>query len=294
MHIDAKTAKILLSLERNGVHVEKEITGRLIAGVDMVFPHIMVLLCLRGTARVMFDMQELTIEKNDLGVLMPNHFLRRISCSEDYAFACVFISVEMLNELKKHAFSHDSDKYNYDPVCRLTDVQAKRVIALIELLEAIASHTLYDLKLRQQMLLSHMAVGYEFINYYRQEQDKQWIKKNVAAVYPKFCDLVVKHHKENRNVNFYARLLDYDPRYFSKIIRQYSNGLTPLKWIQQYIAAQAMFIMDQNPKQSIKNTGLQLGFPTVGNFCRYFKSATGMYPLEYKKMSQQRAENNME
>ena len=133
------------------------------------------------------------------------------------------------------------------------------------------------------MLLSHLAVGYEFINYYRREQDRLWTESRSAALYTQFCDLEVEHYRENRNVNFYAGLLDYDPRYFSKVFRQYSNGLSPLEWIQQYVATQAKRIMDMHPKQTVKETAYQLGFSTTANFCRYFKRTTGIYPQEYKR-----------
>jgi len=156
-------------------------------------------------------------------------------------------------------------------------------MALNEILEAIASHDTDDLQLRQQMLLSHLAVGFEFINYYRREQDKEWVKSRQAMLYTRFCDLVVKHYRENRNVNFYARLMDYDPRYFSKSFRQFAGGLSPLEWIQQYVATQAKRIMDTHPEQTVKETAYQLGFPTTANFCRYFKRATGIYPQEYKE-----------
>ena len=285
MQIDATIDQLLQSVEQNDVCVEKEIHGWPITGVDVVFPHVILLLCLRGSARVMFDMQEIEICKNDFGILMPGHVFRRIACSDDYACARVFISAEMISELKTHAFSHDSDKFNYTPHCHLTDVQAMRVMALLELLEAIASHDHNDLQLRRQMLLSHLAVGYEFINYYRREQDRQWAESRSAALYTQFCDLVVEHYKENRNINFYAGLLHYDPRYFSKVFRQFSNGLSPLEWIQQYVATQAKRIMDMHPKQTIKETAYQLGFPTTANFCRYFKRATGIYPQEYKNTS---------
>ena len=283
MQTDTTSDQLLQSVEQNGVCVEKERHVFLVSGVDVVFPHVVLLLCLRGTARVIFDMQELSIEKNDFGILMPGHIFRRIACSEDYTYARVLISAEMLNELKAHAFTHDSDKFNYAPRCHLTDVQAKRVMAILELLEAIASHDHNDLQLRRQMLLSHLAVGYEFINYYRREQDRQWTESYSATLYAQFCNLVVEHYKENRNVNFYAELMDYDARYFSKVFRQYSNGLTPLKWIQQYVATQAKRIMDMQPELTIKETAYLLGFPTTANFCRYFKRATGIYPQEYKK-----------
>ena len=40
-------------------------------------------------------------------------------------------------------------------------------------------------------------------------------------------------------VNFYADLMGYSPRYFSTVFRQFSGGLSPLEWIQQYVATQA-------------------------------------------------------
>jgi AraC-like DNA-binding protein len=283
MQTDPTLAQLLQSVEQNGVYVEREIHGYFITGVDLVFPHIILLLCLHGSARVIFDMQEMSIEKNDYGVLMPGHVFRRISCSDDFAYARVFISAEMVSELKTHAFSHDSDKFNYMPHCHLTDVQAKRVMALLELLEAIASHDTNDLQLRRQMLLSQLAVGYEFINYYRREQDKQWAESHSVTLYTQFCDLVAEHYRENRNVNYYAGLMDYDARYFSKVFRQFSNGLSPLEWIQQYVATQAKLIMDAHPKQTVKETAYQLGFQTTANFCHYFKRATGIYPQEYKE-----------
>ena len=280
---DATLDKVKQLVEQKGVYVAKEIYSHHMIGMDLVFPHVVILMCLRGSARVLFDMQELTIEKNDFGILMPGHVLRRLACTDDYAYACVIISAEMFSELKIHAFTHDSYKFNHAPKCHLTDEQVKRMMALTELLEAIALHDDNDLQMRQQMLLSHLAVGYEFINYYRRDQDKQWEESRSATLYKQFCDLVVEHYKENRNINYYAGLLNYDPRYFSKVFRQFSNGLSPLEWIQQYVATQAKRIMDTHPKQSIKETAFQLGFPTTANFCRYFKRATGIYPQEYKE-----------
>ena len=77
------------------------------------------------------------------------------------------------------------------------------------------------------------------------------------------------------------------PRYFSKIFRAYNNGIAPLEWIQNYICAQAKRIMSDHPNQSVKQTSLQLGFPTTSHFCRYFKRATGINPQEYKDKSAQ-------
>ena len=284
--MDASLDQLLQSVEQNGVCVRKEMRGSLRIGVDEVFPYIINVMCVRGSARVMYDMQELTIEKNDFGIFLPGHVLRRIAYSEDYTYSCVLVSAKMYSELRSHIFSHDYGKYASIPICHLTDIQAMHVMALNDIMEAIASHDTNDLQLRQQMLLSQLAVGYEFINYYRREQDREWAESRSAKLYTQFCNLVVEHYRENRNVNFYARLMDYDPRYFSKVFRQFSGGLSPLEWIQQYVATQAKSIMDAHPEQTVKETAFQLGFPTTANFCRYFKRATGINPQEYKEREQ--------
>lgn len=283
MQTDAPIDRLLKLAEQKGVYVGKRLHGFDATDIDIVIPHVMILLCLRGTARVKLDMMEMTFQKNDFAILLPGHVLQGVSCSEDFIYACGLISAEMFEELKVLAFSHNYAKFNTSPKCCLTDVQVERVVELANLLDAIASHDYQDLLLRRQMLLSQLAVGLEFINYYRREQDKAWSKDRLAKIYTQFCDLVVERYRENRNVNYYAELLGYDARYFSKVFRQYSNGFSPLEWIQQYVAMQAKRIIDTHPEQTVKETAYQLGFPATASFCRYFKHVVGIYPQEYRE-----------
>ena len=195
----------------------------------------------------------------------------------------ISVSSEILGEVKNHILGHEYDVFHKSPTCQLTDVQAERVKALAEVLSAIAQHDMNELPLRRQMLQIQLAIAYEFVHYYRREEDKRWDKTKYVDVYNRFTDLVVEHYKENRNVNYYASLLDYDQQYFTKIFCKASGGVSPLEWIQQYVVTQAKLLMDANPKQTVKETAYQLGFPTTANFCRYFKRATGIYPQAYKK-----------
>lgn len=283
MQTDATIDRLFKLAEQKGVYVEKRLHEFGATGIDIMIPHVMMLLCLRGTACVKLDMREISIQKNDFGILMPGHVLQRVSCSDDFVYACGLISAEMFEELKAHAFSHSYAKFNSSPRCSLTYVQVKRVAALANLLDAIASHDHYDLMLRRQMLLAQLAVGLEFINYYRREQDKAWSRDRSAKIYTQFCDLVVERYRESRNVNYYAELLGYDARYFSKVFRQCSNGFSPLEWIQRYVAMQAKRIIDTHPEQTVKETAYQLGFTATSSFCRYFKHVVGIYPQEYRE-----------
>jgi AraC-like DNA-binding protein len=240
-------------------------------------------MCLRGSATVVYDMREENVVQNKLTVILPGHILRPVDCSDDFAYMRMAISSEILAEVKKHILGHEYDVFHESPTCQLTDVQAQRVKALAEVLSAIAQHDMNELMLRKQMLQIQLAIAYEFLHYYRREEDKRLDMKKYVDVYNRFTDLVVAHYKENRNVKYYASLLDYDQRYFTKLFCKLSGGVSPLEWIQQYVATQAKLLMDANPKQTIKETAFQLGFPTTANFCRYFQRATGIYPQAYKQ-----------
>ena len=279
--------RLIQNIEQRGVDVNNEIRGFVYPGTHLSFPGITINLCLSGTARIVYDMQEITVEKNNLLIMMPGHFMRAVSCSADFTYARTVISSALLDDIKAHLFSHDFDKFNSAPTCQLTDTQAERLLAIAKLLSAIAMHDATDLQLRRQMLLTQLALGYEFVNYYRKEQDRQWRENRTAALYTRFCDLVVEHHREHRDVQFYAAQLGYTTRYFSKLFLKASKGISALEYIGQHVCNQAKRIMDTNPQQTVKTTALQLGFPTTGNFCRYFKRVTGIYPQEYKKQDNQ-------
>ena len=269
-------------VEQKDLVLEKEVCGFTVKGVDMSFPHVIILLCLRGNASAMYDMREEHVVKNMLSVIMPGHILRLIDCSEDFAYMRLAVSSKILGEVKNHILGHEYDVFHKSPTCQLTDVQAERVKALAEVLSAIAQHDMNELLLRRQILQIQIAIAYEFIHYYRREEDKRWGKTKYVDVYNRFTDLVVEHYKENRNVNFYASMLDYDQQYFTKLFCKVSGGVSPLEWIQQYVVTQAKLLMDANPKQTVKETAYELGFHSTAEFCRYFRRATGIYPQAYR------------
>ena len=213
------------------------------------------------------------------------HFPTGVNLSSKYQSSklfTTFCSSKTFEGLRYHTFSHDFEKYNYAPVCSLTDEQAAHLLAIVDMLAVIVSHTDEEMPHRYQTLLAQLAVGYELLNCYRRDQDKQWSENRHVEIYSKFCDLVVKHYRESREVKFYASLLNLTPKDLSKVIRTATGGLSPGEWIEQCVTAQAKRLIEIRATPTLVETAYMLGFSEPTSFYRYFKRVTGMTAKQYR------------
>ena len=273
---------LLQSIEQSDILIVREMPNFFGYNEDFVFPHTVLTLIQSGCARAKYDMRVITHQKNDLTIILPGHIMHPMDCTDDFTYALLFISPKMLDDLRFHTFSHDHDKFNYAPVCSLTDEQAAHLLAIVDQLAIIANHTDKELPHRYQTLLAQLAVGYEFLNFYRRDQDRKWTENRRAGIFNRFCDLVVKHYRESREVKYYADLLELSPKHLTKVIRAATNGLSPVKWIEQYVTAQAKRLIEARATNTLLETAYLLGFTEPTSFYRYFKRVTGMTAKEYR------------
>ncbi|MBO7045217.1 MAG: AraC family transcriptional regulator [Prevotella sp.] len=273
--------QLIKAVEQSGILIVREMQRFFNYNEDFVFPHIILTLCLSGSARAKYDMRVITHRKNDLSIIIPGHIMHPMDCTDDFTYAVLFISPKMFDDLRIHTFSHDYGKFNYAPVCSLTDEQAAHLLTIVDQLIVIANHTEEELPHRHQALLAELAVGYEFLNYYRREQDKQWTENRQVELFNRFCDLVVKHYRESREIKYYADLLNLTPKYLSKVIRT-AAGISPVEWIEQYVTAQAKRLIESHATPTLQETAYLLGFSEPTSFYRYFKRVTGMTAKQYR------------
>lgn len=269
-------------IEEVGMLVVLEAQGFTVRDVDLVFPYTVMTLCLKGHAHALYDMQEITQHKNELGLILPGHILRPLGCSDDYTFARIVVSPKMFQDLRFYAFSHDYEKFHYAPMCTLTDKQTERLMTIIEHLDAISKHSLEELPHRYELMLTQLAIGYEVLNFYRREQDKNWSNNKNTFLFHQFCEAVVAHYTESKEIQFYARMFNLTPKYFSQIIKEASGGTSPGDWIEQYVITQAKRLIKTSPGTTFKEIAFMLGFNEPTIFYRYFKHATGITAKQYR------------
>jgi AraC-like DNA-binding protein len=96
----------------------------------------------------------------------------------------------------------------------------------------------------------------------------------------KFHLLVEVHFRKERQVNFYAGLLNKSPKTMSNYFAMYSKK-TPLQVIHERIITEAKRLVYYTDK-SIKEIADDLGFEDVAHFSKFFKNVTAKSPSELR------------
>lgn len=171
---------------------------------------------------------------------------------------------------------------NEHKICKVSDERVKILMKIADMLADIASFDIKDLHLRHQLLSAQLFVGCEFLYQEYREQEQMKGLSAHTSLYYHFCDLVVKHHRESREVKYYADLLHLTPKHFTKIIRQ-EMGVSPVEWIEQYIVTQAKKLIEIYPDHTLAQIAYMLGFSEPTTFYRYFKRVTGTTAKQYRE-----------
>ncbi|MBD5339085.1 helix-turn-helix transcriptional regulator [bacterium] len=96
----------------------------------------------------------------------------------------------------------------------------------------------------------------------------------------RFIQLVQKHFRTERFLEFYAGKLEISPKHLSRTIKS-QTGASPVDWINRYIILEAK-VMLRSSNLNIQQIADELHFPSQSFFGKYFKKATGMTPKEYR------------
>lgn len=272
------------NINKSEIVVLRDLTKFPVYNKDFALPDMTVGLNLHGNARALYDMHEISFEKNELAVVLPNHLLCPLETSDDYCITIIVISGTFVDEMKHRTLTHDYTKFHLNPSTKLTDEQVAKFMKVVDVIEMVCEMTDEQLPNRHEILVYLVDVAFELINSFRRNQDTPREATRNNAIFNNFCDLLSENYAKTREVGFYAKQLGMSPKYFSKIILD-TVGVSAGSWIEEYVATQAKQMLRTRFDMNIQQVAFRLGFKEQSDFCRFFKRATGMSPRQFRNLS---------
>lgn len=240
-------------------------------------------LCTEGEATYTLDTQEMSIQKNDVLLILDRHVVSNFTASKDLKALCIIISVKFFFESIRNVGDVSSLlllSRNF-PVIKLSQEETETFQSYFYLLKTKAAdkQNKYRRKLVSTLIL---AMFYDLSNVVQRMLNTDSMRQTRAEIiFTKFIKLLEGNFKQERRVGWYAEQLNITPKYLSETIKNVSRR-TPNEWIDNYVTIE-MRIQLRNSTKSIKEIAEEMNFANQSFLGKYFKEHVGISPSEYRK-----------
>lgn len=242
---------------------------------------ITILLFESGWARIRINMKEYEIKSPGVLVIMNDVIYESIYNSPDVQTKAIIMSKEFIEsislELNKDNIAYSF--FNNNPIIQTEDivnVLNKYYELLLNIVEVPGMK--FKLKSAKHLTLS-MFYGYSAEKILGKEETTA--KSRQEELFSRFTDILRKYYKTERTVSFYAEQMCVTPKYFSRVISEFT-GHTVSYYIDDYVITEAKAMLCSTI-MSIQEISNELNFPSQSVFGKYFKRITGMSPKDYRK-----------
>lgn len=243
----------------------------------------LVCLCLKGKAEIEVDLLPYHIRPNSIIVVFPGQILACNEKSDDFTLAYFSFSNLLIDEILFRFPTAFIGFLRETPVYHLPEKEKGTLWGeyftvlhskYFEVKNVCRSEIIFNLLHNFYMDLYSKVIANNEIHL-RQRKRKKEIQEEFFRL--------VKMHKDNREVAFFAEKLCITPKYLS-IITKESTG-NSAKWLIDKFAITELKLQLKSTSTPLKEIAENLNYPCEAFLCKYFKKHTGITPSHYRNTS---------
>lgn len=241
--------------------------------------------CTEGEADMMLNLERVTLKKNTLYVLAPNHILQHFA-TRDFSASLLLVSSDLFNHI-----NIDTKRLMplsiglKDTAIELSDEEARTMVDYINRVstEIAAPQGAFAQDLIATQIVGAMyKVGDILMQYANRIGEMGTVKHRAEDYFKQFMALLNKHFLTERSVGFYADQLNITPKYLTTLIKRVS-GRSVSQWVDYYVTIEAKTML-KFTDMSILEISNALNFANQSFFGSYFRRNAGMSPSQYRAM----------
>lgn len=244
--------------------------------------HACIFLCLDGEVEISLNLKHYTIKKNNLLFLFPGVIWKYHKKSPDLSFIILIAKTEFLQQLQvnlQKALSMSVYIIQY-PITQLTPTETE---GLVDSFSFLKRKTETETVNTDVIKFTFQAISAEIDMIFKQRYKVRPIKiSRKEEIMKNFMQLLLKHYKQHRDVQFYANELCITPKHLSLVIKQTTKkGANEI--INEYVTLQAKSMI-KSSTLTIQQISNELNFANQSFFGKFFKRQTGMSPKQYRQL----------
>ena len=233
----------------------------------------------RGRIELMYDNVADYSGQHTVGVIFPNHSLRKVSVTDDYLATLIIVEASVLKDPMLQIINQMRYRYEPHPNVRLDKHEYKMITSVVEGMREIKRLNLPDRRMLMTRLLDFFL---RLLSRYREGKLNESRTDNKVSA--RFHNSLAQHFHEHRDVGFYAAQACLSTKHFSAIIKQ-ETGHTAAYWIHRQVVVEAKMLLHMRHDLTVQAISDMLGFDEQATFSRYFRRETGLSPSAFRNTS---------
>lgn len=230
----------------------------------------------RGHIELMYDDISDFSEQHTVGVIFPNHTLRKVSVTDDYLATLIIVDSSVLDDPILQIIKQMRYRYEPHPNVKLDKHEYRIITHVVEGMHEITRLDLPDRRMLMTRLLEFLL---RLLSQYRKSKlNEPGTDKQVSA---RFHNDLKQHFREHRDVGFYAAQACLSTKHFSAVVKQ-ETGHTAAYWIHHQVVAEAKMLLHIRHDLTVQAVADLLGFEDQATFSRYFRRETGLSPTVFR------------
>jgi AraC-like DNA-binding protein len=235
-------------------------------------------ICEGGSANVAIDGKAITLTPFNVCVVLPCTIVRIENASDDFVGFGAKASIISIDEL----FIPNIGKY-YTYIKNTPCISISQFkLEIIKQLTCIINQKInfmngeIDYLATRNMLNSLI---YEIISCYANHADTVKSSRQ-DIIFREFMNLVLRYHKSERRIAFYADKMYMSARYLSSVVKN-KTGYSAAYWIDSMVLKEAKNML-RNSDMSVQQVSETLHFANPSFFGQYFMRHTGETPHKFR------------
>lgn len=244
---------------------------------------LVLVLCVQGCAVLSINFKEYSFRKGDIAIIPIGMTLIPLHISSLFQAEIICVTEQHCEEMEYRI--SDIPFWNYmieHPVLHPAMCQYDMLHSWFAQMQWVMSDSyfsFYNEAISSGIFTLFMMI-YREVKADMQEPDKEQTVSRTMQLFTAFTNLVIRYHKREREVAYYANMLSITPDYLNKVCKMHweTTAKEYIDW--QVVMAIKNYLICTD--LSIKCIAAQLNFDDSSYMCRFFKKQTGMSPVEYR------------
>lgn len=238
--------------------------------------------CHSGTMEFMFKGRKLTEKAGEFVFWYAHSAVSEITFSNNFTATVLLVEEEFLNSnLADLSWSIDVLIHTRDhPVLHFNELKNKQQVLnnfrLLNEKYVNTDHTFYEEVLNTQMYIFTLEMWHIFAAEFKR-RDRTLLS---GSIYDKFIHLLQENCMTQREVQFYADLLNITPKHLNFVCKQ-NTEISASEWIQRFVK-ERLIILLENKNLGITEVADMMEFSSRSFFTRYVKKVLGSTPSEFR------------